>query len=99
MTVTRDDARDPRASEIKPIVSADMDSAGTVSKMTVVPQGFKKYICRLTSHDWWALAYPPARRWECHRCGVIVEEAPAPLPEPSRRSKPVQRRENRQTPS
>jgi hypothetical protein len=34
----------------------------------------KRLVCRYFSHDWWALAYPPARRWECHRCGAIVEE-------------------------
>lgn len=33
-------------------------------------------ICRLIGHDVWALAYPPARRWECHRCHLIHEEAP-----------------------
>ncbi len=35
----------------------------------------REFVCRHASHDWWALAYPPARRWECHRCGSIVEEA------------------------
>lgn len=34
----------------------------------------KRLVCRLTVHDWWALGYPPARRWECHRCGCIREE-------------------------
>ena len=35
----------------------------------------RQFVCRHAVHDWWALAYPPARRWECHRCGVIMEEA------------------------
>lgn len=33
----------------------------------------KRWLCILTAHDWFALAYPPARRWECLRCGKIVE--------------------------
>jgi hypothetical protein len=98
MTVTRDNDRDPRDWGSMPIVSADMDSVGPDSKLTLVPQGLKKYVCRLTSHDWWALAYPPARRWECHRCGVIVEDAPSPLPDPSRVPRTGLKRENRQTP-
>lgn len=81
-----------------PIVSADMDSVGPESKLTLVPQSLKQYICRLTSHDWWALAYPPARRWECHRCGVIIEDAPSPLADPSRVPRTGRKRENRQTP-
>ena len=47
----------------------------------IVPNWFEKAVCRLSSHDWWALTYPPARRWECHRCGVIREEAATSLPE------------------
>jgi len=35
----------------------------------------KKVLCRVVGHDLWALAYPPARRWECHRCTQIFEEA------------------------
>jgi hypothetical protein len=38
----------------------------------------KRLVCRFFSHDWWALAYPPARRWECHRCGAMVEEPARP---------------------
>ncbi len=36
----------------------------------------QKAVCSLASHDLFALAYPPARRWECTRCGVILEDAP-----------------------
>ena len=42
----------------------------------------KRLVCRYSSHDWWALAYPPARRWECHRCGAIVEEAATGIARP-----------------
>jgi hypothetical protein len=45
-----------------------------------VPKATSRLICRYTTHDWWALAYPPARRWECRRCGKIVEEAPSKVP-------------------
>lgn len=39
-------------------------------------------VCRLSVHDLWAVSYPPARRWECRRCGAILEEAPwVPAPE------------------
>jgi len=50
-------------------------------KLGPVPNWFDRLVCRLSSHDWWALAYPPARRWECHRCGVIVEDVPTSTPD------------------
>ena len=34
------------------------------------------WLCILTAHDWHALAYPPARRWECMRCHQIIEDQP-----------------------
>jgi hypothetical protein len=39
-------------------------------------QVLQRTVCNLVSHDMFALAYPPARRWECTRCGLIVEDAP-----------------------
>ena len=36
----------------------------------------KRLMCILTAHDWHALAYPPARRWECMRCHQIIEDQP-----------------------
>lgn len=60
---------------------AAMDSLGDLGKLTVVPSALDRAICRFASHDWWALSYPPARRWECHRCGTIMEEAPTSLPD------------------
>jgi len=50
-------------------------------KLRVVPTWFGRLVCHYTSHDWWCLAYPPARRWECHRCGIILEEAPTSMPD------------------
>jgi hypothetical protein len=58
---------------------AAMESAVGTGRLTVVPRFLDRVVCRYSSHDWWALAYPPARRWECRRCGSIVEEAPSPL--------------------
>ena len=49
--------------------------------MTAVHRLLDRVVCRYSTHDWWALAYPPARRWECRRCGLIAEEAPSSLPE------------------
>jgi hypothetical protein len=51
---------------------------GALSGLT---RWFERMVCRYGSHDWWSLAYPPARRWECVRCGVIVEEASTALPD------------------
>jgi hypothetical protein len=50
------------------------ETQGANSKLGFVTGRFHSLICRYASHDWFALAYPPARRWECLRCGVIVEE-------------------------
>jgi len=36
----------------------------------------KRLLCALTAHGWFALAYPPARRWECTRCHLIIEDRP-----------------------
>jgi hypothetical protein len=58
-----------------------MDSPEGNGTMAIVPQWFERLICRYASHDWWSLAYPPARRWECRRCGVIVEETPTSTPD------------------
>jgi hypothetical protein len=60
---------------------AAMESAVGTGRLTVVPRFLDRVVCRYSSHDWWALAYPPARRWECRRCGSIVEEAPSLLPD------------------
>jgi len=54
------------------------EGEGTIS---IVPGWLDRLVCRYASHDWWSLAYPPARRWECRRCGVIVEEAPTSTPD------------------
>ncbi len=56
---------------------------GTIS---AVSRWFERLVCRYGSHDWWSLAYPPARRWECRRCGLILEEASTSKPD--RRSTP-----------
>jgi hypothetical protein len=50
-----------------------------------VARRLSRIVCRMTTHDWWAVAYPPARRWECHRCGRIVEEAPSTRLAPAKR--------------
>jgi hypothetical protein len=63
------------------IAYAAMESAVDKGRLTAVPRLFDRIVCRYSSHDWWALAYPPARRWECHRCGAIVEEVPSTLPD------------------
>lgn len=55
-----------------PVVFMDIDGG----KMGVVRQRLSRAMCRLSAHDWWAVAYPPARRWQCHRCGAIAEDAP-----------------------
>jgi hypothetical protein len=60
---------------------SDVDSLMSAGTLHVVPSALDRAICRIGSHDWWALAYPPARRWECHRCGTIVEDAPTSLPD------------------
>lgn len=50
------------------------ETRGANSKLSSVTRRLHSLMCRYSSHDWFALAYPPARRWECLRCGVIVEE-------------------------
>ena len=66
--------------------SVDVESSKANTKLAFVTRRLRGFVCRHTTHDWFALAYPPARRWECLRCGVIVEEpstvVPAPRPAP-----------------
>lgn len=34
-----------------------------------------RLVCRITdTHNWYALNYPPAGRWECERCGALHED-------------------------
>jgi len=54
---------------------------GVATQLDVPPGTFndviklmERAICSCVSHDLWALSYPPARRWECHRCGLIIED-------------------------
>lgn len=66
--------------------------------MTAVHRLLDRVVCRYSTHDWWALAYPPARRWECRRCGLIAEEAPSSLPERRRvRPRPDEERQRSQS--
>lgn len=58
-----------------------MEAPTVEGAISIEPRRFDRLICRYASHDWWSLAYPPARRWECRRCGVIVEEAPTSTPD------------------
>ena len=62
-------------------IQSALDSWSGTDKLQVVPSAFNRAVCRFASHDWWALSYPPARRWECHRCGSIVEDVPTSLPD------------------
>jgi hypothetical protein len=64
-----------------PSACAAIESADEGGTMTAVRRLLDRVVCRYSTHDWWALAYPPARRWECRRCGLIAEEAPSSLPE------------------
>lgn len=61
---------------------------------SMAPGWFDRLVCRYASHDWWSLAYPPARRWECRRCGVIVEEAPISRPDRRRTPRDKTKRTN-----
>jgi hypothetical protein len=71
-----------QGNEVQPkITIAAMEFDKGAGKLGPVPNWFDQLVCRFSSHDWWALAYPPARRWECHRCGVIVEDAPTSTPD------------------
>jgi len=58
-----------------------MEAPGGHGTIAVVSRWFDRLVCRYATHDWWSLAYPPARRWECRRCGTIVEEAPTSTPD------------------
>ena len=64
-----------------PAACADMESSGATDMLANVPRLLDRVVCRYSSHDWWALAYPPARRWECRRCGTIVEDTTSALPD------------------
>jgi hypothetical protein len=71
-----------QGNEVQPkITIAAMEFDKGAGKLGPVPNWFDRLVCRFSAHDWWALAYPPARRWECHRCGVIVEDAPTSTPD------------------
>jgi hypothetical protein len=73
------DSHDPVRQEFT-FVAKESGEANT--KLRAVAGRFPNLICRYSTHDWFALAYPPARRWECLRCGVIREEAPSFVPNP-----------------
>jgi hypothetical protein len=79
MTMTK--APNPRDHNRHPVAWPAMESPVADGTMAIVPRWFDRMVCRYASHDWWSLAYPPARRWECRRCGVIVEEAPTSQPD------------------
>lgn len=83
----------PRDDMTNPIAWPAMESPKGGGTVSVVTRWFERQICRYGSHDWWSLAYPPARRWECRRCGLIVEEASTSLPDrrrsPRDTTKPV----------
>ncbi len=64
-----------------PAACAAMESADGAGRLANVARLLDRVVCRYASHDWWALAYPPARRWECRRCGAIVEETPSSVPD------------------
>jgi hypothetical protein len=76
--MSRKNASNPRIYDEQPKVSAAMES--DVGGVGILSDRLKRLVCKYSSHDWWALAYPPARRWECRRCGLLVEEAPSPDP-------------------
>jgi hypothetical protein len=73
------------------ITNGAVDRHKGTGKVGSVITWCNRQVCRLSSHDFWALAYPPARRWECHRCGVIVEDAPTHALLPERRRVPRHR--------
>jgi hypothetical protein len=91
--MNRKNASNPRVCNGQPIVSAAMES--DVGSVGVLSGRFKRLVCKYSSHDWWALAYPPARRWECRRCGFLVEEAPSPVPVRRRVVRDSTKRSNR----
>jgi hypothetical protein len=68
------------------------------SKLAAVSRRFRRLICRYSAHDWYALAYPPARRSECLRCGMIVEEVPFAGSEHGRQPRVESDRADRPTP-
>jgi hypothetical protein len=87
-----DGAAESGVGEKLPDACAAMDSADGDGRLANVPKLLDRVVCRYSSHDWWALAYPPARRWECRRCGAIVEEAPSSVPDRRRvRREPTKR--------
>jgi hypothetical protein len=84
--LTIDNAADPRDSDDRSLSGPAMESSKGGGKLRGVSGVFNRLVCRYAAHDWWALAYPPARRWECRRCGRIIEEAP--ILTPDRRRQP-----------
>ena len=74
-------ASNSRDRKLQPTAWPVMEASGAGSSKSIVSRWLGQLVCRHAAHDWWALAYPPARRWECRRCGQIVEEAPTSMPD------------------
>jgi hypothetical protein len=91
--MSRKNASDTRVCNEQPIVPVAMES--DVGEVGVMFARLKSLVCKYSSHDWWALAYPPARRSECRRCGYLVEEAPSPVPVRRRVFRDSTKRSNR----
>lgn len=79
--MSMDHVPNPRNDEGQPIAWPAMESPKGGGPFSALSRWFERLVCRYGSHDWWSLAYPPARRWECLRCGLIVEEAATSLPD------------------
>ena len=71
---TTDSFRAPPAAATFRLLLTGFDEAAVHKRCRIAV--LRRQVCRLAGHDWWALAYPPCRRSECTRCGLIVEEAP-----------------------
>jgi hypothetical protein len=76
-------AKSPTPQDLNRVSAAwpAMESRELDGTISFVTRWFDRLVCRYAAHDWWSLAYPPARRWECRRCGMIVEEAPTSTPD------------------
>src|ERR1700692_1002334 len=79
--MSMDGGPNPRDDKMHPVAWPAMESPRGGGTISVVSRWFERLVCRYGSHDWWSLAYPPARRWECRRCGLILEEAPPSQPD------------------
>lgn len=79
--LTIDNATGPRDEDDLSLGWPAMESSEHSGKLRGVSRMYHRVVCRYTTHDWWALAYPPARRWECRRCGRIVEETSTAKPD------------------